>query len=202
MARQLSKTQVRRAIEIGGERLNALALAEVEARTRDDFVRVIWNLWEDARQRFLLIGRYLNRAREALSHGEWGEMVRNDLPFSVAVADQFRTIAKAVDDGTFTVAELPQHYSVAYQLVTLRPEEAIRARQEGLLRPNVRRDEVMAFKKRLRVAVPTNTAQPRVSRDRLKAERERLLARLREIDDLLAEDNDISDVTPAEGLSA
>src|SRR5688572_3018593 len=101
MARQLSKTQVRRAIEIGGERLNALALAEVEARTRDDFVRVIWNLWEDARQRFLLIGRYLNRAREALSHGEWGEMVRNDLPFSVAVADQFRTIAKAVDDGTF-----------------------------------------------------------------------------------------------------
>ena len=32
MARQLSKTQVRRAIEIGGERLNALALAEVEAQ--------------------------------------------------------------------------------------------------------------------------------------------------------------------------
>jgi hypothetical protein len=46
-----------------------------------------------------------------------------------------------------------------------------------------------------------NKARSRVSRDRLKAERERLLARLREIDDLLAEDNNIIDVTPDEGLS-
>ncbi len=181
MSFQLSKTAVRQRQAIGGERKAAIITAEVELATKDDYIREITSLWNDARQRFLLIGRYLNRAKEGLPHGEFQAMLRTELPFSEQVAFQMRSVAAAIDGGRFAEAELPQNYSVAYQLVTLEENELQVAREKQIIRPDIRRAEVIAFKRSVRPAKQV------VSDDNedLLAERERLLVRLREIDVIL-----------------
>ena len=68
---QLTKNAVRQKQATGGERKAAIITAEVALATKDDYIREITSLWNDARQRFLLIGRYLNRAKEQLPHGEF-----------------------------------------------------------------------------------------------------------------------------------
>lgn len=86
-----------------------------------------------------------------------------------------RKVAAAVDAGRFEESELPRNYSVAYQLVTLSEQELRVARERRLFRPDVRRSEVLALKRELRLA-------GRGEREALLAERERLLERLAEIE--------------------
>jgi Protein of unknown function (DUF3102) len=179
---QLTKNAVRQRQATGGERKAAIITAEVPLATKDDYIREITSLWNDARQRFLLIGRYLNRAKEQLPHGEFQAMLRAELPFSEQVAFQMRSVAAAIDEGRFAEGELPQNYSVAYQLVTLAEQEIEVAREKKIIRPDVRRAEIIAFKRSLR---PPRSVTARHEKG-LCAERERLLARLREIDILLS----------------
>jgi hypothetical protein len=98
------------------------------------------------------------------------------------VAFQMRSVVAAIDEGRFAEGELPQNYSVAYQLVTLAEQEIEVAREKKIIRPDVRRAEVIAFKRSLR---PPRSVTARHEKG-LCAERERLLARLREIDILLS----------------
>jgi hypothetical protein len=171
----LSKSAVRQRQAAGDERIAALTVAEIELSTKNDFIREICNLWLDVQKRVLLIGRYLNRARHILPHGEFQQMLRLELPFSEQVAYQMRKVAAAVDAGRFEESELPRNYSVAYQLVTLSEQELRVARERRLFRPDVRRSEVLALKRELRLA-------GRGEREALLAERERLLERLAEIE--------------------
>ena len=96
---QLTKNAVRQKQATGGERKAAIITAEVALATKDDYIREITSLWNDARQRFLLIGRYLNRAKEQLPHGEFQAMLRAELPFSEQVAFQMRSVVAAIDEG-------------------------------------------------------------------------------------------------------
>lgn len=171
----LTKKAVRARQAAGDERVTALTAAEIELQTKDHFIQEISNLWVDVQKRVLLIGRYLNRAKQILPHGEFQQMLRYELPFSEQVAYQMRQVAAAVDAGRFEERELPRNYSVAYQLVTLSEHELVVARERELFRPNVRRSEVLALKRELRFA-------GRDDRQALLAERERLLERLVEIE--------------------
>lgn len=175
----LSKNAVRRRQAAGDERVAAIAVTEIDLRTKDDFVREISHLWLDVQKRVLLIGRYLNHAKRLLPHGEFQQMIRAELPFSEQVAYQMRQVAAAVDSGRFLEEELPRNYSVAYQFVTLSEREVQIARQRQLFRPDVRRSELLALKRELRLRWPMSTA---LNRDELLAERARLLQRLAEIE--------------------
>lgn len=181
----LSKNAVRQRQAAGDERAAAVAVAEIDLRTRDDFVREISHLWLDVQKRVLLIGRYLNDAKRLLPHGEFQQMIRAELPFSEQVAYQMRQVAAAIEAGRFQEQEMPRNYSVAYQLVTLSEQELAIARERRLFRPDVRRSEVVALKRELRLS---GGRHPEDDRDALLAERERLLQRLAQIEAALADE--------------
>jgi hypothetical protein len=187
----LSKTAARQRQAAGDERVAAITVADVELRERDDFVREISHLWRDVQRRVLLIGRYLNRAKSVLPHGQFQQMIRADLPFSEQVAYQMRKVAAAIDGGRFLEEELPRNYSVAYQLVTLSEAELRVARARQLFHPRVRRSDVLRLKRELRLLpAPADAAETASDREALIGERERLQARLAEIDLLLAASDD------------
>jgi hypothetical protein len=165
------------------ERVNALTRTEVQLSTRQEFVAEITSLWRDAQERFLQIGRYLFQAKVRLPHGEYQNMVEADLPFGIKIAHQLRSVAEAVERGRLADWELPGSYSTAYHLTTLSDTELQTARENNLLRPNLVRSEVIGFKRQLRSTL--DDEQGRRHR-RLVAERERLLARLQEIEKELA----------------
>lgn len=168
-------------------RMEEISTTVVQLQTRQQYAREIAARWGEARDRFLTIGRYLIQAKATLPHGEFEDMVRNDLPFEVGVAFQLRAVAEAVDSGKITLAELPRTYSVAYQIATLADEQLQLARARNLLRPDVPRAEVLRFKQSLKVdKAPPQPGSARTVR-RLAEERRRLLFRLAEIDRELRE---------------
>jgi hypothetical protein len=131
--------------------------AQRELRNPDEYTREISRLWREAQQSFLAIGRYLVQAKRKLAHGEFQKLVEASLPFGRQTAYELRMIAEAVDGGRIPEPKLPQAASVAYQLATLKPDDLAAANQEGLVRPDLRRPEIIAWKrKRLRRSSAVN----------------------------------------------
>lgn len=129
----LSKNSARQRQAAGDERVTAVTMADVDLRAKEDFIREISSLWRDVQRRVLMIGRYLNRAKTMIPHGEFQQMIKTELPFSEQVAYQMHQVAAAVYAGRFLEEELPRNYSVAYQLVTLSEREVQIARQRQLV---------------------------------------------------------------------
>lgn len=158
--------------------------------SREQYAAEIRSLWDDAKKRFLSIGRYLNQAKETLAHGEFNAMIESDLPFTPATAYQMRAVAEAVDAGRLQVEELPGSYSIAYQVTTLSNDEIVEARQRGLLNAALKRADIISFKKTIRMPQLPPTARidaKEVEVAALRKERDRMLARLREINDRFLE---------------
>lgn len=131
--------------------------AQRELRNPDEYVREIARLWREAQHSFLAIGRYLVQAKQKLPHGEFQKMVEASLPFGRQTAYELRMIAEAVDRGRIPELKLPQSSSVAYQLATLKPEDLAAADQDGLVRSDLRRPEIIAWKReRLRRSAGAN----------------------------------------------
>jgi hypothetical protein len=148
--------------------------------TKEEFVKEITRLWGEANQKFIAIGRYLIMAKQSLPHGEYQPMIERDLPFRPATARMIVTATQAIVNNLLPADRLPPNYSTVYLLTTLSQEERAEAERNGLIRPNVRREEIVSFKRAL--------AASRVSDvDRMRAEREKLLADRRRIDARLAE---------------
>jgi len=161
------------------QRMEALALARLQLKTKAEFKKEIGKLWKTAQQRFLLIGFYLVDAKLVLRHGDFEDMIERELPFSKSVAFQLRTVAEAIGGEKIAPNELPASYSAAYQIVSLTEEELARARLQGLLKPDISRDAIIAFKRELRAGQDDEQAR---KYKRLITERERLIRRLRQID--------------------
>jgi hypothetical protein len=121
--------------------------AQRELRNPDEYVREISRLWREAQQSFLAIGRYLVQGKRKLAHGEFQRMVEASLPFGRQTAYELRMIAEAVDGGRIPEPKLPQAASVAYQLATLKPDDLAAADQDGLVRPDLRRPEIITWKR-------------------------------------------------------
>jgi hypothetical protein len=146
----------------------------------DAFRDHLERLWRETRQRVLAIGRNLLNALEKLEDqpGRFEKLIEG-LPFSRPIASQMIAIAKAVEERKLVEEEIPPSYSVAYQLTTLSDEEMKRARQHGIVRPDIGRKDIIDFKRSLRAAKPRqNTMDLR----RLKAQRDRLRQALVEVE--------------------
>jgi Protein of unknown function (DUF3102) len=146
-----------------------------ELRTRANFADVIKQAWTEAEENFAAIGRYLNHAKMQLNHGEFMAMVENDLPFRYSTANRLMKVAAALDAGVLPTNRLPPSYATVYELLTLSEEERQRALDEGVVRPEMQRKDVAAFRKQLRQLSVDKRAK-------LEAERERLKKRLEEIE--------------------
>lgn len=111
------------------------------------------------------------------------DMIERDLPFNRNNAYRMREVAKAIDDGRVNDIELPKSYSVLYEIVTLSDAEIGTARQRGLIHREVRRYQIVAFKREMRGAADLTALQKR--REVILAQQKRLAEELRKIDEEL-----------------
>jgi hypothetical protein len=185
---QMSKGKVARMAE--DARNSDIKLAFAELKTREQFVSEIRTLWADAQERFILIGRYLIQAKQRLPHGEYTDMIEDELPFGPQVAFQLARVATAIEEGKLAIEELPRSYATAYHLTTLTDEELERARKANIVRPDVKRREIVAFKQQVRARAGQNEQREALirQREKLVAERERINAEIQRLNDLLGED--------------
>jgi len=148
----------------------------------EDYVAEIETLWKEAAETFLLIGRNLNKAKEILPHGEYQRMVQSCLPFDKSRAYQLRMVATMVDSGRVAEDDLPRSSATAFLFASLDREMIARAKDDGILRADVRRQEVQEWKRRL-AGPPPNAVSLARMRATLRARIQRYeneLARARE----------------------
>ncbi len=144
--------------------------------------------WANAKASYLECGRALLAVDSVLDGAEQDALRRGFgrlFPFSETVASQFRQIARAVDSGRIPLECCPGSYSTAYQLALLTPTQLEIARTRGLLRPDVSRHMVLAFRREVR----TNGGAPResINLPKLRAELRRIDAEVRrELEALVA----------------
>jgi hypothetical protein len=152
--------------------------------TKDKYVETIGRLWKEATARFIDIGKYLVYAKDSLPHGEDEAMIESELPFSKSVARALKTVADAVMQRKVTEGDLPPDYSTSYLLVSLKDESLALARERGLVRPSLRRHEILEFRRTLRTTRPPS---PQAAMRILARERARILANMDALNRRLAE---------------
>jgi hypothetical protein len=152
--------------------------------TKDKYIETIGRLWKEATARFIDIGKYLVYAKDSLPHGEYEAMIESELPFSKSVAHALKTVADAVMQRKVAEGDLPSDYSTSYLLVSLKDESLALARERGLVRPSLRRQEILEFRRTLRSEHPPSS---RAATRRLVRERERILAKMDALKRRLAE---------------
>ena len=166
----------------GDERVIALEIASTEPRTPGDYVDAISHLWSRAQSAFLDIGRLLIKAKETLPHGEYTAAVEARLPFSSRTAYQLREATRWVLEmgrrKTISVDRLPGSYTIIYLLSTFDPPTLQAAEQEGMVRPDLRRAELIAWRKRNKGSGHDDYQQRREKLLREKARIEEELRRL------------------------
>jgi hypothetical protein len=161
-------------------RYEGIELTEQQLSTREEFIDAIGHAWLGIEKRYLLIGRYLIQAKGKLDHGEYDQMIDRDLPFSRSIAYRIRAATDAVTTGKLAEHEIPSNYSLVYEL-SLLDEEGLRlAREKNLIRPDVKRQEIIAFRKGLRGGIDREALIKR--RRQLLAQQETLRRQLEEIE--------------------
>lgn len=180
--RKLSRSALRGEVGEQFQRMDAVRIVVERLPSRQAYAEELTRLWREAQDRFVAIGEYLLQAKQTLPHGEYEKMVEADLPFGRAVAHTLRTVAVAVNEGRLAKPELPRSYTTAYFLATLNPDHLALARERGLVRHDVPRSSVNAFRRELRGRDDMIDA-----RSTLAKERERLHAQLAAIQARLAE---------------
>ena len=168
-------------------RFNTLTNAVRDLSSEDEIVLEIDKLWGEAQEKFLAIGRYLVEAKRNF-HRSYEAKILPQLPFGRGVAYQLRAIALAVDEGRLLEEEMPRSYATTYQLISLPPSHFDLARKENLVRRDVMRREVEAFRTKLKSQTGLQDRALLIKeRERLELDMARLAKRLAELDNLLAE---------------
>src|SRR4051812_25117396 len=195
----LSADQVREAIGPIIDQLPSHKAAPPELKTIDDYVLVINVEWREAQDRFLKIGELLDRAEKALPESDYITLC-NRLPFGKSTRSQLLSAFRCFQSGRIPADMVSAGYSTLYQVSQLTDDEIKQASESGLMRADVKRTELLEFRKRLRgsnaqtlppktankAASPTQT-EPGHDIPSLKARRDALLKELAEIERQLLE---------------
>jgi hypothetical protein len=159
-------------------RPSVIELQRPDPRTVDEYAEVIGTLFREAEERFVQIGTFLEEAKAKLQHGEFQELISSRLPFGPRAVQMMMAAAKAIKSGMIPLDIVPPSYSVVYQITTLTDTERQQAVEEGVIRSNMRRQDIAAFKKRVRTPVVPEVEAKRAELARLVAEQERIAARI------------------------
>jgi hypothetical protein len=157
----------------GDARIQALQTARVGPQCAEDYVAEIARLWSRAQGAFLEIGRLLIRAKEMLPHGEYTTAVEAELPFSARTAYQLREAARWAMGGAVAVERLPGSYSTIYLLSTLDSPTLREAERDGLIRPELKRAELIEWR-RMRARERDSRVALQARLDSLRRERARI----------------------------
>src|SRR3954451_8413646 len=132
----------------GDARVQALQTATSEPRRAEEYLSAISRLWNRAQSAFLEIGFLLIRAKDMLPHGEYVTAVEAELPFSARTAYQLREAARWAMGGPVAMERLPNSYSTIYLLSTLDPPVLQEAERDGLIRPELKRAELIEWRRK------------------------------------------------------
>ncbi|WP_156964044.1 hypothetical protein [Muricoccus aerilatus] len=161
---------------------------------------VITEEWGKAQNSALRVGQTLLHLSRTLTEDEFRRVRKGcDRLFSIsdAMATKLRLAALTVEDWQLSADQAPP-YTVLYEISTLPPEGQQLVRERGLMRPDVRRGEIVAVRRELKAhkimtpvqiegyAEPSPPATTTLSRDDLLSERARLLTEVARIDGLIA----------------
>lgn len=171
----------------GDARIEALQTAKSEPRRAEEYVSEISRLWNRAQSAFLEIGSLLIRAKDTLPHGEYVAAVEAELPFSARTAYQLREAARWAIGGTVPMERLPSSYSTIYLLSTLELRLLKEAEKDGLIRPELKRAELIEWRRRKSMA-GEREEEVRSRLMRLKRERAKLDEEIARLEAELTED--------------
>jgi hypothetical protein len=151
--------------------------------------------WRKAKQSFLAIGKSLLAIEQSLTADEFRRLSKGTeriFPFSETIATQLRQVARAVMSGRLNETEMPGSYSVAYQIAVMDGPTIEIARSRNLVRPDVTRTEVIAFRREINAPPATQPQRldigtVRREKARLTKLRAELAERLTQIDARIAE---------------
>jgi hypothetical protein len=173
----------------GDTRVHALQAVRSDPTAADDYVIAINQLWGKAHSAFLDIGRLLIRAKEMLPHGEYTASVEGRLPFTGRTAYQLREAARwAIEmdrNRMIPLERLPGSYSTIYLLSTLDSPTLEAAEAEGLVRPELRRSELVAWRKEKTRTPRSEKAELEDRRDKLRRDRDRIDLEIKRLDEQL-----------------
>ena len=149
--------------------------------TVDDYTRVIDKLWLTAQRTFVQIGRYLEEAQTRLVAEDFSLLCAR-LPFGRSARSQLMQAYRAVSQHRLPAGIERAGYSTVYEASKLSEPDLQRAITEGVVRPDMKRSDLLSFKKRIR---NDDDAEPqRIAA--LTSERDRLMRRVHDIDAELA----------------
>ncbi|MFL5279801.1 MAG: hypothetical protein ACJ8AW_02085 [Rhodopila sp.] len=144
--------------------------------------------WRKAKQSFLAIGKSLLAVEQALSPDEFRRLSKGSeriFPFSETIATQLRQVARAVISGRLNETEMPGSYSVAYQIAVMDGPTIEIARRRNLIRPDVTRTEVIAFRRE--ISAPQTSQPQRLDIGSVRREKARLTKLRAELAERLAQ---------------
>jgi len=113
--------------------------------------------WQKSVEGIIEVGRLLIEAKAELAHGSFERMIETELPFSTSKARMLMAIAAHPRlANRERVHALPPSWGTLYELTKLDHESFALAEKEGLIRPDLERKEVIAFRRKLAAAVSSD----------------------------------------------
>lgn len=104
--------------------------------------------WRQSAEAIIATGRLIAEAKEAMEYGEFTAMVEQALPFTARTAQMLMAIAA---DPRLTnpkrVSLLPPSWGAMYELTRLKDEDLDRGFAEGVIKPDIERNEIAAIRK-------------------------------------------------------
>jgi hypothetical protein len=121
-------------------------VAILKART------VVLEQWGKAQAAFIRVGQTLLHLSRTLTEEEFQQVRRGSerlFPFGDSTATKLRKAAEFIEAHRIPAEQAPP-YTITYEISTLAPEGQDIIRERGLLRPNVKRAEIVAVREELR----------------------------------------------------
>ena len=122
------------------------------------WVSRICSAWQKSVEGILETGRLLCDAKDdpKMQHGSWLQMIKHELPFSDSTAERLMVIWQHPQlSKSAHVPNLPPSWGTLYELTKLDDGQWALAEDRGLIRPDVQRKQIVAFRKSLLPAKPT-----------------------------------------------
>jgi hypothetical protein len=99
--------------------------------------------WRASVEAILEVGRLLIAAKEALPHGQFGPMIKSELPFTESTAQRLMTIAADQRlSNPAHVQHLPPSWGTLYELTKLPDDEFEAKISDGTIRPDMMRRDL------------------------------------------------------------
>ncbi|MCL1512569.1 hypothetical protein DTI93_09260 [Parasaccharibacter sp. TMW 2.1884] len=136
------------------------------------------------------IGRAFCRTEDSFTREEWHRLLAATqalFGMSKNTACMYRAVARAVDAGRIPRDLCPPSFSTAYTLTTYTDSQLDLAREQGLVRPDVTRRELVVFKKRLLSKKRSRSGRSSSPLSSLLKKRERLYKELEKLEVKIAE---------------